>query len=370
MPSPRFNTMITQHCNNFSDVYQRYTTELFADVEKASVARIPTAGSKKKTEIKLYSSKQKEMIHNGEFGTHREFVSRILLRPFTPERYDIVNGFVINADGETSGQSDLLVCDRDLAPFCGNRELGIFYPAEAIAAIGEVKSKLIQKRGLNAAIEQLASRVSIAKQIHTLLSESVANSGRLAAGEQDLRSGQFDAQRLAVGLPHRGSHSDEQQQRIDALKQPSPQLCKDNAMGLPFGINARCEAETSIHQEPRLFSFLICSEIELPGARIPQVLSEKFNNSIEALWKKGVVDLPEVVLSVRDGLFQKPNTSTTTKYSLLSPGEKSVRHIKEFLSLYFSHVSSWKSMGMDIKQYIQRGEKDWKLVENELSDLD
>ncbi|SMF22090.1 DUF6602 domain-containing protein [Pseudogulbenkiania subflava] len=93
------------------------------------------------------------LTHSGEFGMYRERICKKLIEKFVASDMKIGDGFIINKNGESSNQSDLIVFDRDhtLQIESGGAK---FFPCETTYAIGEVKSKLDEK-GLKEALARL-----------------------------------------------------------------------------------------------------------------------------------------------------------------------------------------------------------------------
>jgi hypothetical protein len=81
-------------------------------------------------------------FHLGEFGRAREKVSQAFLKPLTPPRLAIADGFIVRSDVGVSRQCDLIVYDPAAAPFAGEPQAGLFFPIESVVAIGEIKSSL------------------------------------------------------------------------------------------------------------------------------------------------------------------------------------------------------------------------------------
>jgi len=80
--------------------------------------------------------------HDGEKGAFREFFIAQLVRPLLPHHYGVGSGVVVDADGQQSRQTDLIIYDRRLLPpimVAGDR--GIF-PIDSVLAVVEVKSML------------------------------------------------------------------------------------------------------------------------------------------------------------------------------------------------------------------------------------
>ena len=115
----------------------------------------------------LFQSTQQRMVaeltgirgavdHGGILGDETElawldFIARVL-----PNRYRVANGFVVDADGWRSDQTDVIVFDRQYSPplfMAGNVQ---YIPAEAVYAVFEVKQR-IDNRNLRLACDKAAS---------------------------------------------------------------------------------------------------------------------------------------------------------------------------------------------------------------------
>ena len=83
----------------------------------------------------------------------RDQVEQIL-----PRGIAVGEGFVIDSEGGTSKQTDMILYERDICPkFSINNTPGTtFYPCEGVIAVGEVKSTL-DRRTLRDAFEKIAS---------------------------------------------------------------------------------------------------------------------------------------------------------------------------------------------------------------------
>ena len=108
----------------------------------------------------FYDEVSNKIIHNGEYGTYREAVTREFLRPFIPNNLDISTGFLINTCDEVSTQCDIVIYEPKMTPLVQTSELQRFFPVESVASIGEIKSNL-KKHELKAAINKLASNKSL-----------------------------------------------------------------------------------------------------------------------------------------------------------------------------------------------------------------
>ena len=115
----------------------------------------------------LFQSTQERMVadlagirgavyHSGTLGDETELAWRRFFTSILPNRYQVADGFVVDADGRRSDQIDLIVFDRQYSPplFLGNRVQ--YVPAEAVYAVFEIKQR-IDWKNLRLACEKAAS---------------------------------------------------------------------------------------------------------------------------------------------------------------------------------------------------------------------
>ena len=91
-------------------------------------------------------------------GDAMEQPVRDQLEQILPRGIAVGEGFVIDSEGRTSKQTDVILYERDICPrFSVNNTPGTtFYPCEGVIAVGEVKSTL-DRRTLRDAFEKIAS---------------------------------------------------------------------------------------------------------------------------------------------------------------------------------------------------------------------
>ena len=115
----------------------------------------------------LFESTQRRMIaelgsirqaveHGSTLGDETEFAWVKFLSKMLPTRYDVSDGFVVDADGWCSNQIDVIVFDRQYSPPLFQAEKVQYVPAEAVYAVFEVKQR-IDARNLKAASAKAAS---------------------------------------------------------------------------------------------------------------------------------------------------------------------------------------------------------------------
>lgn len=103
-----------------------------------------------------YDELAKLIPHAGESGTGKEDAVKQLLREYLPERFGVDSGFVFDAAGHCSCQTDIVIYDRFVAPkfkIVGNRYV---YPCECVVAVGEVKT-FLDNRQMADALKKIAS---------------------------------------------------------------------------------------------------------------------------------------------------------------------------------------------------------------------
>jgi hypothetical protein len=320
MPNARFNTMISQHCSSFRTLFVDLSERLFKEEETAESNEIVSNQASGQG-----SQKSAGILHRSEFGSHRELVAQTFLRPFTPDRFDLASGFILGTDDgglpdnwseavPKPAQCDILVIERDLAPFCRQRELGQFFPFEAISAIGEVKSQLSMssfKKALEQVSRQTIERVKTATSTHSTDAELYNDTNELHS---------------------KGGYSELDQKHVPLI-------------------------------------FLICRNFTVSDGSGTLSLWRKVRREIQSVAEEiGYSNIPELVLSVNDGLLIRDHGSKANKFNCVSPGKESTTHLKEFLSIYFSHLARWKTQQISLDRYFQRREGDILFNDAELQD--
>lgn len=114
--------------------------------------------------------------HMGEKGRANERIIRDMLIKFLPKKYHIGSGIIIDREGNSSKQCDIIIYDKEYHPdFFGQRST-VLYPVDAVYASIEVKTKLDQKEIKNA-IENIISVKSL-----NLIPEHISISGSKSVG--------------------------------------------------------------------------------------------------------------------------------------------------------------------------------------------
>lgn len=94
--------------------------------------------------------------HGGTLGDETELAWLDFLARVLPNRYRVANGFVVDADGRRSDQTDIIVFDRQYSPPLFMAGSVQYIPAEAVYAVFEVKQR-IDNRNLRLACDKAAS---------------------------------------------------------------------------------------------------------------------------------------------------------------------------------------------------------------------
>jgi hypothetical protein len=105
------------------------------------------------TQLELSRS---SITHDGKMGDVNEQYFIDFLRKYLPLRYEIDSGIVIDSNGATSDQIDIVIFDRQYTPTLLDQKSHRFIPAEAVYGVFEVKPK-INKANLKYAAKKAAS---------------------------------------------------------------------------------------------------------------------------------------------------------------------------------------------------------------------
>lgn len=96
------------------------------------------------------------VTHSGTLGDVNERYFIDFLRKYLPARYAVNNGIIIDRNGTTSDQIDVIIYDNQYTPTLLDQKNHRFVPAEAVYAVFEVKPT-INKNYLEYAGEKAAS---------------------------------------------------------------------------------------------------------------------------------------------------------------------------------------------------------------------
>jgi len=84
----------------------------------------------------------KSITHDGKMGEVNEQHLIHVLRKYLPDRYKVNQGIVIDANGSTSDQIDIIIYDNQYTPTLLDQQSHRFVPAEAVYCVIEAKSVL------------------------------------------------------------------------------------------------------------------------------------------------------------------------------------------------------------------------------------
>lgn len=82
------------------------------------------------------------ITHNGKMGEVNERYFIEIIRQYLPKRYSVDSGIVIDSNGKTSNQIDVIIYDHQYTPTLLDQQGHRFIPAESVYAILEVKPKI------------------------------------------------------------------------------------------------------------------------------------------------------------------------------------------------------------------------------------
>jgi hypothetical protein len=98
----------------------------------------------------------KSITHNGVMGEVNEQHFIQVLRKYLPRRYEVDQGIVIDSNGTTSDQIDVIIFDHQYTPTLLDQHAHRFIPAEAVYCVLEIKPT-ISKQYLEYAAEKAHS---------------------------------------------------------------------------------------------------------------------------------------------------------------------------------------------------------------------
>ncbi|GAM62052.1 hypothetical protein JCM19232_6357 [Vibrio ishigakensis] len=82
------------------------------------------------------------ITHNGTMGEVNEQYFIEIIRKYLPDRYAVDTGIVIDSNGKTSDQIDVIIFDNQYTPTLLDQQGHRFIPAESVYAVLEVKPKI------------------------------------------------------------------------------------------------------------------------------------------------------------------------------------------------------------------------------------
>lgn len=92
-----------------------------------------------KTQLEMSSL---SISHNGTMGQVNEQHFIQLIRQYLPDRYKVDTGIVIDSNGKTSDQIDVIIFDKQYTPTLLDQQDHRFVPVESVYAVLEVKPSI------------------------------------------------------------------------------------------------------------------------------------------------------------------------------------------------------------------------------------
>ena len=222
----------------------------------------------------------------GLVGGAMEVPVREQLEQILPRGIAVGSGCVIDSDGNTSRQIDVILYERDICPvFCvNNTPETTYYPCEGVIAIGEIKS-LLNSKELADSFAKIASVKRLRRYITTANPESLPDGTRV------------------VDYRYYGSKVGPAIRTIGSFDQDSDEYSQ-------------------------IFGFVLCGKLNLN----PQTLLERF---VELVSEAGDALSPNMVVTLNEGILfpyskQKSDTQFSAQtasdfaYSVEDPGFRSL----------------------------------------------
>lgn len=107
----------------------------------------------------------KTVTHDGKRGEVTEADWLRIIRSYLPNRYAVDSGIIIDSEGKTSDQIDIVIYDPHYTPVLLTRESNRYIPVEAVYAVLEAKPTINKERleyaGAKAASVRRLKRTSI-----------------------------------------------------------------------------------------------------------------------------------------------------------------------------------------------------------------
>ncbi len=136
----------------------------------------------------LFQGLQKQMI--AQLNTNREFIVHPgskgdalenawieWLKKYLPNRYSVDKAIVIDSEGNTSDQIDIVIYDNWFTPFIFSQNGFHYIPAEGVYAVFEVKPDLQGNVGSKSYIEYAADKIESIRKLKRTTTNMI-NSGR------------------------------------------------------------------------------------------------------------------------------------------------------------------------------------------------
>lgn len=107
----------------------------------------------------------KEISHPADSGEARENALRNLLKNYLPKRIAIDTGYIIDTQGNTSKQMDVVIYDSTIATIFDVSGIK-YFPCEIVIAVGQVKSDIKSRERLSAALLNIESVKKLDRSNH------------------------------------------------------------------------------------------------------------------------------------------------------------------------------------------------------------
>lgn len=88
------------------------------------------------------STNRLHIQHPGLKGDSSELNWIEWLKTYLPKRYSVDKAIVIDCEGNTSDQIDIVIYDQQYSPFVFNQDNALYIPAESVYAVFEVKQEI------------------------------------------------------------------------------------------------------------------------------------------------------------------------------------------------------------------------------------
>ncbi len=111
-----------------------------------------------KSELEMSSA---SITHNGTMGEVNEQYFIEVIRRYMPDRYAVDTGIIIDSNGKTSDQIDVIIYDNQYTPTLLDQQNHRFIPAESVYAVFEVKPNINKKY-----LEYAAKKAASVRELH------------------------------------------------------------------------------------------------------------------------------------------------------------------------------------------------------------
>jgi len=203
----------------------------------------------------------------GLIGASREHPARLQLVKLLPAFVSVGSGLLIDSHGSQSKQQDIVIFERDFCPVYSINDTpeATYYPIEAVAAVGEVKST-VSKSVLFDALDKVRSAKALRR------------------------------------------HSEKEDLGLGALASYRPL-----GSGSTFAATPADEYNQDTKFRDQIFGFILC-------AKFSQSPSAVLDNLVEYQRSFGHENMPNIIVSLNDGFIQGMQSETCNLQSSLLTG--------------------------------------------------